>query len=1479
MAKQVIETRFVSTGANKVAADTQKIGKEQTRLGQTSASAGREFSAQASGLGGLVGVYAAAAANVFAITAAFDALGRAAQAEQIVRGTQTLALEIGESGKSILESVQQITQSQLTLAEAAQNINIALSAGFNSDQILELSEVSLKASRALGRNLTDAFQRVVRGASKLEPELLDELGIFTRIDPAVEKYAASLNVATSSLTNFEKRQAFVNAVIEEGQKKFGNIDVSISTTQKTFEQLRVSLVELALEFGQLAANVLAPLASFFKDNIGNALLLFGGILGLVFGRALSTITGFVGSSIQQLGRFSAALADRAAFPIEKLTALQRQINQPLKGAGGGLGGIRTAAISGQDVAQAERFQRALTAQRTGAVQTASQLNKVNIAFKEQLGRMNKNTKSFENLSAAIDRNNAALKTAGFRVSAFIKLSNTLGISVKALSTAFAFLGGVLNSLFIGVAILQLAGTIFDVDLLKEIKGLFTDLSRAAEDLKAGFAGVIAASGSGNLVEQLKRVGATTDDIENVGKAINNLNKEVTGLATNFNKAGNLGIMAFAQEIGEVDRAGDFKELNQLTRENIVLEKLRVDAVDKGDKQRVVLIDNALEALKRFGQSETLIGGVANQLGLSGKQTALLLEKIIQVDKDAGTTFINLRGGIDASNKAFKDLDKTQQDAVLSFVLLSKTLEDAGLAFESGSASSETLSKKLGGAKKALKDFIEANTARKTGGFIGDPVLLSNLVAQVEKFSTLTRELKSLETIGKALTTTYGKYGQALDKAFQEGIIGIEGIAKNSQEASENQAAFLATQVGISNNAAKDLEIAKALATATEDRNATQVLLATNAERAGKAILGLAIQLPQQVEKEFRAREKLKKTLEAQLDVLNKQLEITVAQGGLQNLQAENRREINNAKELLSLDEKRLDLIKLQGKAIEDAQARDISFLQSSIRLVEIQGQISRTVLDGRAAASQSAIRTQIADQQSLISTLENNPAASSAGSLTQARERLLELERNLNQQIKDDRTEAAITDFEFQKNVLKLRLAAASQEEFNARSAIIREAALLDRENFLIDERAAIEARANLNRTDEIDRQTDILDKELELGKLKSAAQREQFDLDNKNFERQLEALKAQQTVVNKFVEATGVSPLVNALNAFTGNELDVGNILKKADVDFKALEKIQTDVEGLQNNVLLQQGAIAEAQNKNSKDALLNEKVALAGKAGILASEAQLEKDLANARFENKKKQLTEEADAAGISQTLIRAEMELLKVKHDNTIDNINARFDEEDRRIRQASDANARAADLINNARNAIADDLQSKFLNGFMQLNDAFIQGTLTIDNLKRGFNDFASALIKDIQRIFFQETIAKPAAEGLKNIFMGGEGGGSGPFSFITDLFKGASGGYVKKFAAGGMARDRVPALLEPGEFVVRRQAAKVAGAGNLSALNSTGQMGGGNVSVNVTNTGTPQEASASPPRFDGEKMVIDIVMRDLSNNGPIRKTLRAGGAG
>ena len=200
MAKKTIaELNIKTSGAqaaskqlDQVGASTERLGRNQTRLGQASASAGRSFAAQSAGLGGVVGVYAAAAANVFALSAAFLALNRAAQFETILKGTEQLATAVGSSATRIVRSLKEITDGQLSVIEAATQANLALSAGFNADQIEQLGEVALKASRALGRNLTDSFQRITRGAIKLEPELLDEIGIFTRIDPAVQAYARQL---------------------------------------------------------------------------------------------------------------------------------------------------------------------------------------------------------------------------------------------------------------------------------------------------------------------------------------------------------------------------------------------------------------------------------------------------------------------------------------------------------------------------------------------------------------------------------------------------------------------------------------------------------------------------------------------------------------------------------------------------------------------------------------------------------------------------------------------------------------------------------------------------------------------------------------------------------------------------------------------------------------------------------------------------------------------------------------------------------------------------------------------------------------------------------------------------------------------------------------------------------------------------------------------------------------------------------------
>lgn len=229
----------------------------------TGASA-RDFAKQSEGLGGLVRLYATFAANIFAVSAAFGALSSAMDTTNMIRGLDQLGASTGVNLGGLSKRLVETTGNAVSLREAMEATVKASAAGIDSSSILRLGKVAQQASVALGVNAADALNRLSRGVVKLEPELLDELGIFTKIDPAVKKYAESVNKAVGDLTDFEKRQAFLNAVIEEGEQKFSEIEIDTNPYTKLSAALQNTL-QNALE---LVNKGLGPVANFLAESPG-----------------------------------------------------------------------------------------------------------------------------------------------------------------------------------------------------------------------------------------------------------------------------------------------------------------------------------------------------------------------------------------------------------------------------------------------------------------------------------------------------------------------------------------------------------------------------------------------------------------------------------------------------------------------------------------------------------------------------------------------------------------------------------------------------------------------------------------------------------------------------------------------------------------------------------------------------------------------------------------------------------------------------------------------------------------------------------------------------------------------------------------------------------------------------------------------------------------------------------------------------------
>lgn len=275
---------------------TREAGKAQDELnyklnqGATQvSSAAKSFSklnqAIGNGPNGLVGAYATLAANAFAISAAFNVLKEASKTTQILKGLEIQGARLGVTLTNTARSVKELSGDMLSLADAMRATAQASAAGFGQDSIKQLTQVARDASVALGRDVGDSLDRLIRGTTKLEPELLDELGIMVKLGEATSRYALENGKTASSLTSFEKRQAYLNAVLQEGQDKFGGIadQVKVDPYQKlasSFADLVQKLLELANALGvsrivqALADNsyLLGAAMFYFASTISRSLL-------------------------------------------------------------------------------------------------------------------------------------------------------------------------------------------------------------------------------------------------------------------------------------------------------------------------------------------------------------------------------------------------------------------------------------------------------------------------------------------------------------------------------------------------------------------------------------------------------------------------------------------------------------------------------------------------------------------------------------------------------------------------------------------------------------------------------------------------------------------------------------------------------------------------------------------------------------------------------------------------------------------------------------------------------------------------------------------------------------------------------------------------------------------------------------------------------------------------------------------------------
>lgn len=260
----------------------------------------KAFSKMQQGMQGIVPIYASIAANVFALGAAFRALNRATEFDNLTAAATEFGIRTGNSLLDVANKVRQLTDGTTSLQNSLELVSKATAAGISTDNIEKLTRAAINASTALGANLDDSLKRVFNSVVSLSPELLKTLGITVRLDDATKQYSATMLGNKKNLTDLERQQAVIAKILDETNKKF--LDLSDSVATNNLNKLGSTFAGVAQLIFKSINGLIGPAISFFANNITalTALVLVFG--SSVLKKTIPTLQRFgveIGSSLEE----------------------------------------------------------------------------------------------------------------------------------------------------------------------------------------------------------------------------------------------------------------------------------------------------------------------------------------------------------------------------------------------------------------------------------------------------------------------------------------------------------------------------------------------------------------------------------------------------------------------------------------------------------------------------------------------------------------------------------------------------------------------------------------------------------------------------------------------------------------------------------------------------------------------------------------------------------------------------------------------------------------------------------------------------------------------------------------------------------------------------------------------------------------------------------------------------------------------------
>lgn len=274
--------------------------------------------------------------------AAVDFAKMGAAANRQAKSLDGLAKSAGTSGKAIVSAIQDAsnyTIDRMTAMSAA-NKAMMLDVAKSPEQFERLTKVATSLGKAMGQDAAKSIDDFVVAAGRQSMQIADNLGLTIKAEAASKRYAKQIGKTAGQLTAAEKKQAFLNEMLIEGERKMSELgDTGLDTAGK-IEKTSAALADL--KTNAAAAFAEAADASGALDFVSDGTRAWAENSGrlVVFlnaaGTAISSVNNNIFNASDAIDGFNNELK-RNLFALEESTTATEQLRYAHIDAGNVIG--------------------------------------------------------------------------------------------------------------------------------------------------------------------------------------------------------------------------------------------------------------------------------------------------------------------------------------------------------------------------------------------------------------------------------------------------------------------------------------------------------------------------------------------------------------------------------------------------------------------------------------------------------------------------------------------------------------------------------------------------------------------------------------------------------------------------------------------------------------------------------------------------------------------------------------------------------------------------------------------------------------------------------------------------------------------------------------------------------------------------------------------------------------------------------------